>query len=393
MAVQDMFGRKKKVEYAAPDLTVRAHESGYLMRKGEKMVLSQEVMSPEGEGWFIATNMELVFVHPTRGIYLHVLHSLVESVKNDKNKITITWNEGGKKYDFQMRLKDGYYTADDVIKILDIQFKYGMFVSEFKHVELDPAEIEKARQPNVRLYQGMLDSVREDIKNIEVGEMEDDINLCKREEQSYARNLEYFKTMPIVRSTKIPEHIPLKHVWNDCYYDEKKEIYVTFRMFVNGVGQETLANQAKLGYDGDGLAFAKKDVTFVFGRPALKGDGKDGWSRYSILCTLTEEMITEELVLAMFGLVYGIGKSGSSEVCLSMFAEKYIQGYSLDTTSYPTIYYETEAPRWIGGRYFKLTNAERRAGMKYLWWLLPTNNPELGWINKMEPVDLYVSKD
>ena len=39
---------------------------------------------------------------------------------------------------------------------------------------------------------------------------------------------------------------------------------------------------------------------------------------------------------------------------------------------------------WIGGRFFKLTEAERRHGLKYLKWLQPTNDPNIPWIKPME---------
>ena len=80
-----MFGRKKRQQqHEVPDTSVRVHESGYIMRRGEHMVLAQEVTSPEGSGWLLVTNMEFFFIHYTRGIYLHLEHDIIESVKHDK---------------------------------------------------------------------------------------------------------------------------------------------------------------------------------------------------------------------------------------------------------------------------------------------------------------------
>ena len=58
-----MFGRKKQKQQEVPETNIRTHESGYIMRTGEHMVLGQEATSPEGNGWLLATNKALL-LHP-----------------------------------------------------------------------------------------------------------------------------------------------------------------------------------------------------------------------------------------------------------------------------------------------------------------------------------------
>ena len=360
-----MFGRKKRQQqHEVPDTSVRVHESGYIMRRGEHMVLAQEVTSPEGSGWLLVTNMEFFFIHYTRGIYLHLEHDIIESVKHDKDKLTIKWMENGKAYDFQMRLKEGFHTAKEIIKMLDTQFQYARQV--FEHIRLNDNDVERARHIRVLHFESELAKTQETIRKIEAGETENDgIRGWKSLEAAEKHNLECARTMPFVRSTKVPAHIQLTHVWNDCYYDEKRKIFVTFRRFPNGVGPETHANQGKLGYEGEGIAFGWKDVDFEHGYPVLVGKTKDGHSCYSLLCTLTEEMITDELVISLFKIHHDLGRKDLSPV-----------------------FYETEAPRWIGGRFFKITDAERRIGLRYMPWLQATNNPDVPWIKPMESVQL-----
>ena len=52
------------------------------------------------------------------------------------------------------------------------------------------------------------------------------------------------------------------------------------------------------------------------------------------------------------------------------------------------VYYETEAPRRIGGKFFKLTEKEREIGLKYLPWLVFTNNPDIPWIKPYKIIPL-----
>ncbi len=364
-----MFGRKKKKQQQEEEPGARSHESGYIMRKGEHMVLAQEVASPEGSGWLMVTNMEFFFIHRSRGIYLHLDHDMIESIKNDKDKITVKWTEGGAGFDFQMRLREGFYTAKEIIRMLDARFRYAGQV--FEHVGLDDNDIERARHVRVRHFESELEKTQGAIRGIEAGEIEDDgIGGWRLLEETEKMNLECAKAMPFVRSARVPAHIQLAHVWNDCYYDEKRKMFVTFRRFPNGVGRETRAKQDGLGYVGEGMAFGWKDVRFRYGYPTVTAKDKNGLYCSSLLCTMSEEMITEDLVISLFRIHDDLGRS------------------DLDT-----VYYETEAKRWIGGRFFKITDAERRIGLKHLAWLRATNNPDIPWIRPMEFIRLEEKED
>ena len=70
-----MLGKWKKRRQDAPDSA--EHESGYVMRAGERLVVAQEATSPEGDGWLLATSMAFYFIHHRRGIYLYLDHSMI----------------------------------------------------------------------------------------------------------------------------------------------------------------------------------------------------------------------------------------------------------------------------------------------------------------------------
>lgn len=358
-----MFGkRKQKQQQQVPDISVRTHESGYIMRTGEHAVLGQEATSPEGNGWMLATNKALFFIHHSRGIYLYLDHYMITLFANKNGKITVKWLEKDRQFQFQMRLKDGFHSSDEVAGMLNTQFQYSGVA--FEHVDLTDAEIDEAREDRL----GRVGQRLRDLQNV-ISDLERKDRL-DQDEKDRLKRLQFHKTvdagnkrcmeaMPFVRSTRIPAHVPLTAIWNDCYFDSKRKLYVTFRRFRNGLGSKTLANQKKLNLGGKGTVFPTNEVDFCYGYPALKMK-KDGYWTASLLCTLSEEMITDELVLALLNT----HTSWENK-------EEMAMGY---------VWYETEAPRWIGGSFFKFTDAEREKVLKYTPWLKTTNDPEIPWI-------------
>ena len=239
-------------------------------------------------------------------------------------------------------------------------------------MDLTDAEIDEARKDRIQCHEIQVNGSQSIIKRIESGEFgeekKNDLETHHGIEIEERRNLEYAKTVPFVRSTKIPVRVPLYNVWNDCYFDEKKTAFITFRKFRDGLGPETLAAQKELNPDGIGVAFSWNDVRFKYGYPAIVNRGKDGHYRASLLCTLAEEMITDDLVIALYALQRDLGRD--------------------DLVDMGNVYYETEAPRRIGGKFFKLTEKEREIGLKYLPWLAYTNNPDIPWIKPYKIIPL-----
>ena len=394
-----MFGRNKKtIKFKASDTSVRVHESGYIMRRGENLILAQESASPQGTGWLLVTNMELLWIHNEKGIYLHVGHDMINYLVEDKNRLVVSWTENHKIYKFQMRLREGFYTIHDVIKLLNIQFGY--VGKEFKHIPISEDEIKHARDLAMDEFEYVLQGRLDRVKAVQAGTEEGNLDSCKFCVKQCMRDLECTKTRPFLRSDKIPDYIPLCDVWNDCYYDDTKDIYVTFRKFRNGLGPKTLAMQAKLDYDGDGVAFAGDEVCFRYGYPVIYGDTVPGGQYFgdendtvricSMLCTASENMITDDMFLDMFDLVRVTNQDG--QICARNIDDVHnnqsMYEPLMDIDIAQTLYYETEAPRWIGGGFFKLTNAERRIGLKWLPWLTITNESSIAWTNPMKLCDV-----
>ena len=246
--------------------------------------------------------------------------------------------------------------------MLNMQFQYAGI--SFEHVELTDEEIDEARKDRLGRVERRIANIRNAINGLEeknelTQEEKDDLKRFHFLEVRDTGNKKRMEAMPFVRSTRIPAHIPLTAVWNDCYFDDERKLFVTFRRFRHGLGPKTLANQKKLNPSGEGTVFTPSEVEFLHGYPAINMK-KDGYYTASLLCTMAEEMITEELVLALLNT----HTSWEDRAEVSM-------GY---------VWYETEAPRWIGGRFFKFTDTEREKALKYTPWLKTTNDPDIQWI-------------
>ena len=238
-----MFGKKKQKQQEVPETNVRTHESGYIMRTGEHMVLGQEATSPEGNGWLLATNKSLFFIHGGRGVYLYLDHGMIKSLGNEKGKITVKWLEKGRQFEFQMRLKDGFYTPDEVVNMLNTRFQYAE--PALNHIELTEKEIGEARKDRLERIGRILGNIQKEVTRLQQKkeldqEEQDDLKRALFHQTMAAKNERCITSMQFVRSAKVPAHVPLTMVWNDCYFDDKRKLYVTFRRFRNGLGPETL---------------------------------------------------------------------------------------------------------------------------------------------------------
>ncbi len=366
-----MFGRKRQKQQEVSDTSVRTHESGYIMRIGESLVLAQEATSPEGNGWLLATNKSLFFIHGSRGVYLYLDHGMIKSLGNEKGKITIKWLEKGRQFEFQMRLKDGFYTPNEAVNTLNTRFQYAG--SAFEHIELTGKEIWEARKDRLERIGRILGNIRKEVTRLQQKkeldqEEQKDLKRALFHQTAAAKNERCITSMPFVRSAKVPAHVPLTMVWNDCYFDNKRKLYVTFRRFRNGLGPETLADQKKLNPDGEGTVFPIDMVDFRHGYPAIEVKTEDGHYTASLLCTMAEEMITEELVTALLGT--HVSWDNSEEAYMGR------------------VWYETEATRWIGGGFFKMTDAEREKAIKHIPWLKNTNDPGIPWTKPYKIIPL-----
>lgn len=89
--------------------------------------------------------------------------------------------------------------------------------------------------------------------------------------------------------------------WNDCRYDEKMKAYVNHNEYFKGIPdareRDIQVQYEKIGND-DGIVIEENRIQFIFGYPAINLDYDDGTSVNYLLPTLTDDMITKEIVKA-----------------------------------------------------------------------------------------------
>lgn len=108
--------------------------------------------------------------------------------------------------------------------------------------------------------------------------------------------------MAIVRSEKVPKDIPDHNVWNDCWHDEKRNLYVTYCKYFQEI-PNTRDRPHQIQYeretgDNEGIVIIPEDVEFRFGYPAVsQKDSKENPVWY-LLPTMTDDMLTKEIVKA-----------------------------------------------------------------------------------------------
>jgi hypothetical protein len=129
----------------------------------------------------------------------------------------------------------------------------------------------------------------------------EEISKTKQEIENTEKNLECSKTIPTIRSDKVPSNIPDHNVWNDCWYDQERKLYVTYNKHFETL-DDVHQREHQITYSketGDnGLVFKEEGIKFLFGYPSIRIDYDDGTSANFLLPTMTDNMLTEEVVKA-----------------------------------------------------------------------------------------------
>ena len=94
----------------------------------------------------------------------------------------------------------------------------------------------------------------------------------------------------------------VEKIWNDCWYDEKRNVYVTHNKYFKGI-LDARTREIQIQYEKEsrdnGIVIEEDRIKFFFGYPSLKLTYEtSGNSVNFLLPTLTDEMITKEIVKA-----------------------------------------------------------------------------------------------
>ena len=166
------------------------------------------------------------------------------------------------------------------------------------------ADMLKPLQSRLSELEQNLDSIKDDHPEKQKARLDvlTEINKTKEDIENTKKNLEYSKTIPINRSDKVPSNVPDHNIWNDCWYDKERKAFVTFnKYFEESTNART--RDIQMQYDKEmsvnsGIIIEEEKIQFRFGYPVMlqkDSENKDVWY---ILPTLTDDMLTEEIVTA-----------------------------------------------------------------------------------------------
>ena len=130
-------------------------------------------------------------------------------------------------------------------------------------------------------------------------QLEDLANEIKRLEKQKS----HIATMPIVIANCVPENIPPEYIWNDAWYDQERDVYFTHSKTViyNLYGSDKSIEDALTKEATDyGTLIPAMNIIYAYGYPCVRLTHQHGQSIMP-LATMTEEMLTTELVNAKIG--------------------------------------------------------------------------------------------
>lgn len=374
-----MFGFKKKQKSEQVDvqkqfstnvISKKVHVSGYVFRDDEKLISENRVLSPRGEGWLLITNIGMLFVLDSEGIYVNLKHETIESfVVENNNKVSLSWNEESGNFDYQFRIKDGEQEAKRIVNLVNETFHYKG--SSIRQIELSESDLAQTKTDHIVRFQKMIELDRQKITELEsqFDEIKNEdsdrqqkkldfiteINKSKENIRTCQKNIGCVDSMYVARSYKIAESIPNGNVWNDCYYDESRKAFVTFdKHFETSKNARTRDIQVRFDSEmgsNAGIIIPEEKIMFRFGYPVIASVNQDGKHVWHILCTLTDGMLTEEIIMARL-------KPKSDD---------------------ESIIYETMSESWICGK-FKVCEKEYDIGHKNnVWWMSMPLQEKIEW--------------
>jgi len=165
------------------------------------------------------------------------------------------------------------------------------------------ADMLESLQSRLSELEQNLDSIKDNHPGKQNARLEvlTEINKTRENIENTKKNLEYSKTIPINRSDKVPANIPDHNVWNDCWYDKERKLFVTHNKYfieIPDAGDRSHQTQYKKETGNKGIVALSDKVEFRFGYPCVIQTNSKGQDVWFMLPTLTDDMLTKEIVLS-----------------------------------------------------------------------------------------------
>ena len=115
---------------------------------------------------------------------------------------------------------------------------------------------------------------------------------------------EYSKKMEYFRHPNIPQNIPDEHIWNNAWYDEKRNAWVTlndyFFQLPNSRTRDIQVEYEKDNVTNVGIIIEGERIEFRKGLPSILRENDKGQPVWYLLPTLYDVMLTLEIVKGKF---------------------------------------------------------------------------------------------
>lgn len=215
------------------------------LRLGESIRSMHTVDCKYGKVDILITNLG-VMAENQDGVVFDLRHEDITSVDAlNKRLVRIAWSKDGNDYDFM-------FTSSDAAKMVCIFEESGLAL---------------------RKLGGGIDAQSRHAKRAE-----------KNAEQELA-------------SHGIPPYVPAEHIWNDCWYDKKYNLYVTRNKFFKQMKHlQSRPHQIeyRIRSSDEGIVARPDKVDLRYGVPSVKLD-IDGKKTWVFLPTMNEQLVTRHI--------------------------------------------------------------------------------------------------
>jgi hypothetical protein len=273
------------------------------LQNGEEIVSSFDVVkSKRGKGKFHITNQRVIFETLKDGAFIAQDWGHLQSAHaKKKDVLLLVWgDDAGRAWRFELKFKILVEQIVQVIEESNAKWARDTTLTENDNkqlfeesrgikieLELPEIETEKIRKTRSDQFESEYNSLKSEMEKLQkehdsypstseywmqreplrktIGELSEKVILAKS-------NIDGVKTMRILRDPRIPQNIPNDKVWNDCYFDENWNGYVTFneRMLIEAKkARETVLNKKfQKEINNGGLIFTNEGTFFSKGYPA-----------------------------------------------------------------------------------------------------------------------------
>jgi len=130
------------------------------------------------------------------------------------------------------------------------------------------------------------------------------ISKAKSNITELTKAIEYSKKMEYFRHPNIPQNIPDEHIWNDCWYDEERNAWVTlndyFFQLKNSRTRDIQVKYETENITNVGIIIEEEKIQFRYGLPSILQKDDKGQPTWYALPTLHDVMMTKEIVKGTF---------------------------------------------------------------------------------------------